>query len=130
MLLKATKQTFDNKNTVCFSNKQEYLNFISQFKDGEELLIEITSKRSLSQNRLFYKIIRIIAEHIGETPEAVKTWLLCKFIGCEETEIEGKIYTVIPSSSKLNKKEFSDLLTHIYIFAAEELHINLPSNEL
>lgn len=124
-----TLKAIKTKDTISFRNKKEYLDFLKEIPEGEEIVISISLKRSLAQNKALYGWIKIIANEIGESPEAVKAWLLCKFLGCEETEIEGKTYTVPLSSSKLNKKEFADLLTQIDIFAAETLNIKLPNNQ-
>ena len=90
--------------------------------------MEISLKRSLGQNRLFHKIVNIVADYIGESFEATKAYLVCKFFGCTEVIIENVVYTVPVSTSKLNKKEFAHGLTNLYIWA-EENNIKLPKQE-
>lgn len=124
VVLKATKQ---NGPTISFSNRKEYLDFLKEIEDGAELVITISRKRSTNQNALFHKWIGIIADHIGESPEATKMWLVCKFFGCNEEEIEGKTYTIPISTSKLNKKEFANGMNLIDLWASQELGILLPS---
>lgn len=110
--------------------KGEYYSFLREIPLNAEMVITISRKRSLNQNALFHKWINIISSEIGEDSEVVKYWLKCKFLGCEEKEIDGHTYSIPPETSKLNKQEMSDFMQRVYIFAAEELHVNLPSNEL
>lgn len=115
--------------SVSFRNKKEYLDFLKEIPVGEELVIDIAVKRSLSQNRLFHKIISLIASHIGESFEATKHWIVCKFFGCIETEIDGQAISTPVSTSKLNKEKFAEGLTNTIIFA-EELGIKVPQHEI
>lgn len=116
-------------STISFYNKSEYTSFLSEIVEGTELIITISRKRSLNQNALFHKWISIIADYMGESPEAVKVWLVCKFFGCNDTEIDGKTYTIPVSTSKLNKKEFANGMNLIELWALQELSIKLPSLE-
>lgn len=127
LILKGSKQTKDNKPYAKLPSK-ELQEFLKDLVDGEELVIEISIKRSLGQNRLFHKIVSIIADYIGESFEATKAYLVCKFFGCTEVVIENNSYTVPISTSKLNKKEFAQGLTNLYIWA-EEHNIKLPKQE-
>lgn len=127
LILKGSKQTKDNKPYAKLPSK-ELQDFLKDLVDGEELVIEISIKRSLGQNRLFHKIVNIVADYIGESFEATKAYLVCKFFGCTEVVIENNSYTVPVSTSKLNKKEFAQGLTNLYIWA-DENNIKLPKQE-
>lgn len=129
MTLKATKQTIKGLPTIIFSNKQEYINHISDFNDGEEVLVELSSKRSLSQNRIFHLWIKCIASEVGESFEVVRMWMICKHFGCEEKEIEGKLYNIPCSTSRLSKQEFTESLQNMYIWALEDLNMTLPNKD-
>jgi hypothetical protein len=127
IILKGSKQSKAGKTYVNLPSK-ELQEFLKDIVDGEELVIEISIKRSLGQNRLFHKIVNIVADYMGESFEAAKAYLVCKFFGCSEVLIEGNTYTVPVSTSKLNKKEFAQGLTNLYIWA-EENNIVLPKQE-
>lgn len=126
IILKASKQTKNNKAYVNLSSAQ-LQEFLKDIADGEELVVEISLKRTLSQNRLLHKIINIVADYMGESFENAKAYLVCKFFGCTEALIEGVTYTVPVSTSKMNKKDFAQGLTNLYIWA-EENNIVLPKN--
>lgn len=127
LILKGSKQTKDNKPYAKLPSK-ELQEFLKDLVDGEELVIEISIKRSPGQNRLFHKIVNIVADYIGESFEATKAYLVCKFFGCTEVVIDNNSYTVPVSTSKLNKKEFAQGLTNLYIWA-DENNIKLPKQE-
>lgn len=126
IILKAVKRTVSDQPTVVFTNRSEYLDYLKEIPDNQEVLVTIAHKRSLDQNKLFWSWIKIIADYIGESQETTKVWLTCKFFGCEEKEIDGQIYTIPVSTSKLNKKDFANGLTQMNIFAFEKLNIILP----
>lgn len=115
------------KDTISFRNKKEYLDFLKEIPDSTELVITISSKRSLDQNKLFHKLVSLCSEQMGISFDEGKVWLVCKFFGCTETTIENSVYTIPVSTSKLNKKEFAVGLTNLIIFATEELGIQLEN---
>ncbi len=127
--LKAIRTIRENKPFIKFVNKDEYLNFIKELSEGEELVITIAKKRSLNQNALFHKWVSILASEIGYDFDTMKVWLVCKFFGCKEEEIDGKIYSIPVSTSKLNKKEFADGMTNMYLWASEQGFI-LPNLQI
>lgn len=114
-----------NGNSISFRNVQEYKEFLKEFPDGAELLITVSSKRTLDQNKLFHKLVSLCSEEMGISFDEAKVWLVCKFFGCNEVTIENNTYTIPVSTSKLNKKEFALGLTNLIIFATEELSIQL-----
>lgn len=127
--LKAVRITKNNQPSIRFNDKSEYLDFIRDIKDGEEIVITIAKKRSLNQNALFHKWVSILSNDIGYDFDTMKVWLVCKFFGCKEEEIDGTIFTVPISTSKLNKKQFADGMTSLYAWATEN-GFNLPTIEL
>lgn len=127
--LKGSKQSLNSIPYAKFEIKQLQM-WLSELKDGEELVISVATKRSSNQNRLFHQWVGLIADYIGESPEVVKMYLKCKFLGCIEEEIEGVVYKIPPETSKLNKKQMSDFMQQVYIFATTEMEIKLPTNDL
>ncbi len=126
--LKGTVQYNHQIPEVVFDRKP-LKEWLKDFKAGDEIIINISSKRSLNQNALFHKCIGIIADYMGEDTDAVKFWIKCKFFGCREEEIEGVTYQIPVETSKLSKKEMADGMTKMYKFAAEN-GIVLPSNDM
>lgn len=120
-------KTIKTKDSISFRNKKEYLDFIKEFEEGHELIVTISSKRTLDQNKLFHKLVSLCSEQMGISFDEGKVWLVCKFFGCTETTIENSVYTIPVSTSKLNKKEFAVGLTNLIIFATEELGIQLEN---
>lgn len=129
LVIKATKQKKIGGEVYISFSKDEYWKWLDQFEDGHELLITISSKRSLGQNALLHKCIAIIADYMGEDFDIVKHYLVCRFFGYKETEMEGVVYKVPVSTSRLSKKDFASGLTKLYIFAQEE-NIKLPETDI
>jgi len=125
MKIKATKQTKEGHPYLAFGDKK-YIEFLSTFVDGTELVVDILAKRSLSQNKLLHLWIGILASEWGEPFSHVKAKVVCDFFGCEEIEYNGKSYIVPVSTSSLDKKIFAEGLTNMYIWALENGY-NLPS---
>lgn len=122
---KAIKISCNKTPSISFSDKNEYKDFLKEIPDGAELLITVSSKRTLDQNRLFHKLVSLCSEEMAISFDAAKVWLVCKFFGCNEVVIENSTYTIPVSTSTLNKKEFALGLTNLIIFATEELSIQL-----
>lgn len=126
--MEKTFKAIKTANGISFRDAKELREFSDPIEIGTELVITISSKRSLDQNRLFHKLVTMVASEVGESFEATKVWLVCRFFGCNETEIEGNVYTVPVSTSKLNKREFAEGLTNLIIFAEQELGIVVPDS--
>lgn len=121
--VKGTKQERDGLPWVSFP-KEKYHEFLSNLKNGEELVITIAVKRSPSQNRMFHAMVKVISDAIGEPDlEACKAWLVCKFFGCREVEIGGERITVPVRTSELSKEEFSVGYQRMEAWALTELGI-------
>lgn len=100
--------------------KDAYKEFLNKLDDYEEVVIEISIKRSLDQNAKFHKLVQIMSEHMGESFEAVKAYLVCKFFGCDDVEIEGRHYTIPVKTSQLSKEEFTIGLTALCQWMEEQ----------
>jgi len=127
LIIKGTKQTRDGTPTISFS-KTDYLAWLKEFEDGHEVVITLSDKRSKNQNALFHKWVTILSSEIGYDFDSMKAWLVCKFFGCKEEEIDGKVYTIPISTSKLNKKQFAEGMTNLYLWASEQGFI-LPNTD-
>lgn len=128
LVIKGSKQTSNNQSYLSFP-KQEYWKWLEQLPDGYEILITLSDKRNLGQNALFHKCIAIIADYMGEEFDTIKYYLVCKFFGYKEEEIEGTTCKIPVSTSRLSKKEFAKGLNKLYIFA-DEINVKLPETDI
>jgi hypothetical protein len=102
------------------------------FKETEcdEVVVEMkpnTDSRSIKQNKLYWKWLKVF-EETGNTQDAMHNYLREMYLGCEFEKVRGHTVKVIPSTTKLGVKEFSEYLLKIDILAGE-MGLILPRPE-
>jgi len=96
-------------------------------KRVEITIQKLKSTRSLQQNRLWWLYVTIIAKDVGYTKEEMHEILKFKFLKREKVdEKTGEIFEYIGSTTKLNKSEFSDLISDLIQWAAQNFNLVLP----
>ena len=89
--------------------------------DCDEVIVEMkanTDTRSMKQNKLYWKWLTVF-EETGNTKDAMHTYLRETYLGCEFENVMGQTIKIIPSTTKLCVKEFSEYLLKIDILASE-----------
>jgi len=102
------------------------------FKETEcdEVVVEMkpnTDSRSMKQNKLYWKWLKVF-EETGNTKDAMHNYLREMYLGCEFEKVRGHTVKVIPSTTTLGVKEFSEYLLKIDILA-QEMGLILPRPE-
>ena len=102
------------------------------FKDTEcdEVIVEMKpnkESRSIKQNKLYWQWLSCF-EETGNTKDAMHNYLREMYLGCEFEKVRGHMVKVIPSTTKLNVKEFSEYLLKIDILA-QDMGLILPRPE-
>lgn len=106
--------------------RQNLINEIKQKPLGYQVKIE-DLKRSNPQNALYWACIQIIAKETGHNKDELHEAFKRQFIGVEQgKDLFGNLYLRPKSSAKLKKKEFSEYMTKVEVFA-NSLDIILPS---
>jgi len=98
--------------------------------DCDEVVVEMkpnTDSRSMKQNKLYWKWLKVF-EETGNTQEAMHNYLGEMYLGCEFEKVRGHTIKIIPSTTKLSVKEFSEYLLKIDILA-QEMGLILPRPE-
>ena len=84
-------------------------------------------KRSIEQNGYYWGIvINMIAEEMGHTPDEVHQILAKMFLKIKEVEIDGVIYAITKSTTKLKTDEMEEYLEKCRRYASINLHIVIP----
>ena len=73
--------------------------------------------RSTQQNRRYWKIIQELGSYLGYDEGEMHELMKYKFLSYKQ-EMLGDEMVVIPSTSKLNIKEFVDYLSKVEVFAS------------
>lgn len=71
--------------------------------------------RTRAQNDYFWTLAELLGSHFGHSKDAIKDMLMVGLGFYDDKEIDGKIYTVVRTTTKLNKEEFSRLIDSCFI---------------
>ena len=86
-------------------------------------------KRSLDQNALYWKWLEIISNDTGYTKDELHDSFRQHFLGSEfKQSIFGDVYPELKSTTKLKKKEFTEYLNKVQVYAAQQ-GITLPTKQ-
>lgn len=106
--------------------RQNAIREIQQMPIGFEVKIG-DLKRSNNANAYYWMCIQIIAKETGHDKDELHEAFKRNFIGVDDgIDIFGNLYLRPKSSAKLKKKEFSEYMTKVEIYA-NSLNIVLPS---
>jgi len=112
-------------STVFIVREESDLNHAYDF--AEELLkvsgdleIEIgpyKPKRSVPANRYYWELLTQAGEQSGHTKDELHALMRWKFLGAKQTEVMGNMFNLLPTTTDLNTKEFSEYVkqTETYI---------------
>lgn len=113
-------------------NAVEHINGLDPEKPWQIVVGPHASKRSLAQNRLYWKWVHAIQQHLLDTAgrhysdKQIHAWLREKFLPTEVVEIKGEVKEARKSTADLNTKEMSKYLNDIDMYCAAELDLVLP----
>lgn len=120
----------DERGTTLWKNKKQLEDFISNLPVGK-YFIKISphfEKRSIAQNKFYWKLIEIIANEIGYEVEEMHDVFKYKFLQKTFEDNNGNLVRGIGSTRKLNVTEFKKYIDKIINYSEQELEINLPKN--
>ena len=101
----------------------EYLRRLDISVPQEVNIRAFKSRRNSAQNRLYWQILNEIADAMGKNAEVLHEYCKRKWIGCDEQEVGGETVKVGLSTTTLDVGEFSDYVTKVQHWAAEEFGI-------
>lgn len=131
---------------IPFNNFKEVSDELQELVDKKEVVVvkieEFKSKRTLNQNRLYWKLVNKIARTIDASDTEVHIQMLRDYgtlkgvyevLGGEINEryadkIEKNIYAVYKGSSDMDTKEFNKLIDGV-IYEAKELGLEISEYE-
>lgn len=120
----------ERKSETDYSNKKAIEEAILSFPVGKrlELRVKILSQRSDRQNRYYWQLVHIIANHIGHTKEETHEIIKFKFLKREAVdEATGELFEYLESTAKLSKEEFGEFITSLQHWSATALRLPLPN---
>lgn len=97
-----------------------FAHFLSLAKEGEEYSITVSDlkpKRSDAQNAYYWGVyLPIISRETGYTTMELHELFKKKFLKAKMVEVMGVEVFMVASTTKLNKKEFTEYIMNIELF--------------
>jgi len=108
--------------------RDEIALFISTLQGNVRITIEQSKRyRSLDQNRLYWRILTIIAHEVGHTTEELHEAFKLMFLPRETVVIGNKSIEIPVSTTELSTAEFKEYIDRICTEAAEmDIVVALP----
>lgn len=103
---------------------------VTSFFSGQSIEIIIRRKkkhRSVQQNRYYWLIVTMMAEHTGFTKDEMHSILRYKFLKSERVnDNTGIVYEYVKSTTELSTIEYEEYLEHVRSFGVDELDLRIP----
>jgi hypothetical protein len=110
----------NNSDDIC-----KITNILQMLDLNHKWKVQITKVkpiRTISQNKLYWSWLNLIADELGDTKEYYHDHFREKYLG----KYCGKLGDALFSTTTLDTKQFTDYLEKIRKFAHDELNIRLP----
>jgi hypothetical protein len=75
--------------------------------------------RSLEQNALYWKLVGLVVSATGHSKHTLHSFFKREAFGVLVESVGGKEIEVVPSSSRVSRGDFSELIEHVQRFIAE-----------
>lgn len=114
------------KNTI---DREVFCEYMQSLPEGKSYDVSVKvhrSKRSNPQNAWYWTIVGIVAKETDNDKEVIHRLFKKMFIGYDVKVVGNERIAVVRSSSTLNTEEFSEYLSKVEAFVAQELGILLP----
>ena len=83
-------------------------------------------KRSNPQNAWYWTIVGIVAKETDNDKDTIHRFFKKEFIGYDVKMVGDKKIAIVRSSATLDTEEFSDFISKVEAFCANELGLQLP----
>lgn len=110
-------------------DKTKVVEYIRNLSDKKVFYVDIKmhrTVRTISQNRLYWLYVGIVADETGNDKDTIHQYCLQTFIGSNKHIVFGKEVFTSPTTTELNTKQFTDYVEQVRAWAQTELGINLP----
>jgi hypothetical protein len=88
-------------------------------------IAQYQTRRTISQNKLYWSIIHALASETGHDPDELHTYLKGKFLPKRIVNIAGEDEEVLGSTALLDKPAFSEYVERVAAWAACEFGIQV-----
>lgn len=75
--------------------------------------------RSLEQNALYWKLVGMVSDATGHDRDVLHIFFKRKAFGTRIEQLESETIEFVPSSTRVSRGDFSELIEHVHRFIAE-----------
>ena len=87
----------------------------------------VKKHRSVQQNRYYWLIVTMMADHTGFTKDEMHSILRYKFLKSERVnDNTGIVYEYVKSTTELSTIEYEEYLEQVRSFGVDELDLRIP----
>lgn len=109
------------------SQIDESIQYLMTIEGGIEIS-SVKQKRSNLQNRYYWAVLNCISNETGNDKDALHEFFKHKFLDTLKYQLFGQFIYYKPSTTKLDKKQFTDYIEKIAVFVAD-FGIEIPRPE-
>lgn len=117
---------FVTRTPEAYKNCLQHISNLPTHKIFDVSIDEHKSTRSVQQNRFYWAIIKIMADHVGMGKEDMHRTFAIRLLEPDLFVVDGKQYVGAKSTTKLTTKEFTDYLNGIQAVALQ-MNVILPT---
>jgi len=123
----------DARNNIIWKDRQDFEKLLKDLPEGSYYfsISKYTGKRTIEQNRLYWKILAIVSDYTGYEKDELHEIFKYKFLKrSKQDEQTGEIFEYIKTTTKLKVPEFSDYIDKVKRYCIINLGCKLPETLL
>lgn len=121
----------DARNNIIWKDRHDFEKLLKDLPEGSYYfsISKYTGKRTIEQNRLYWKILAIVSDYTGYEKDELHEIFKYKFLKrSKQDENTGEIFEYIKTTTKLKIPEFSDYIDKVKRYCTTNLGCKLPEN--
>ena len=121
----------DARNNIIWTDRHDFEKLLKDLPEGSYYfsISKYTGKRTIEQNRLYWKILAIVSDYTGYEKDELHEIFKYKFLKrSKQDENTGEIFEYIKTTTKLKIPEFSDYIDKVKRYCTINLGCKFPEN--
>ena len=120
----------DSTGSPVWKDKKQMEKFISMLPVGKYIfkISPFSEKRSINQNKYYWKLIEIIASQIGYEVEEMHQVFKYKFLKKTFEDANGNLVKGLQSTNELSVYDFTIYINNIKKYCQQDLNLILPDS--
>lgn len=115
------------------TSKQGVIDYLQKLPENDKRfdvsIVLHRERRSIDQNSLYWMWLALVEDETGNRKSDLHDVFRAKFLHVFEREVLGETVRELPSTTKLDTKQFAEYMKKIDVFCSSELGIVCPHPE-